>query len=34
MLSGHGCLGCSEPAFWDKTSNGDGTFSGGFYTPA
>ncbi len=33
MLSGHGCLGCSEPAFWDRTSNGDGTFNGGFYTP-
>jgi hydrogenase small subunit len=32
MLSGHGCLGCSEPAFWDRTSNGDGTFNGGFYT--
>jgi hydrogenase small subunit len=32
MLSGHGCLGCSEPAFWDRTSNGDGTFSGSFYT--
>lgn len=33
MLSGHGCMGCSEPAFWDKTSNGDGTYNGGFYTP-
>jgi hydrogenase small subunit len=24
IASGHGCLGCSEPGFWDK---------GGFYTP-
>ena len=25
MHSGHGCLGCSEPGFWDR--------DGGFYTP-
>ena len=25
MDSGHGCLGCAEPNFWDKT--------GGFYAP-
>jgi hydrogenase small subunit len=25
MYSGHGCLGCSEPDFWDRP--------GGFYTP-
>ncbi|MDJ0741700.1 MAG: hydrogenase small subunit [Gammaproteobacteria bacterium] len=25
MHSGHGCLGCSEPGFWDR--------AGGFYTP-
>lgn len=25
MYSGHGCLGCSEPNFWDRP--------GGFYTP-
>lgn len=25
MLSGHGCIGCSEPNFWDKP--------GGFYKP-
>lgn len=33
MLSGHGCLGCSEPKFWDKTRAEDGTLTGGFYTP-
>jgi len=25
MLSGHGCIGCSEPSFWDRP--------GGFYKP-
>ena len=25
MDSGHGCLGCAEPNFWDK--------AGGFYAP-
>ena len=25
MLSGHGCIGCSEPSFWDRP--------GGFYNP-
>jgi hydrogenase small subunit len=33
MLSGHGCLGCAEPGFWDKTRAPDGTLTGGFYTP-
>ena len=30
-FSGHGCLGCSEPHFWDK-GEGDTVFSGNFYT--
>jgi len=31
--SGHGCLGCSEPGFWDRNRNlVTGTF-GSFYTP-
>jgi hydrogenase small subunit len=33
MLSGHGCIGCSEPRFWDKTRADDGTLTGGLYTP-
>jgi hydrogenase small subunit len=31
MLSGHGCLGCSEPGFWDHAP-GNPT-PGGFYKP-
>ena len=30
MYSGHGCLGCSEPDFWDRT---DPTAQKGFYVP-
>ena len=29
--TGHGCLGCSEPQFWDKGAGGT-VFSGSFYT--
>jgi hydrogenase small subunit len=29
MHSGHGCLGCSEPHFWDRAAERDG----GFYEP-
>jgi hydrogenase small subunit len=31
MLSGHGCLGCSEPDFWDRVSTVTG--EKGFYAP-
>ena len=31
MLSGHGCLGCSEPDFWDRISTVTG--EKGFYAP-
>ncbi len=30
--SGHGCLGCTQPNFWDREHKPDGTF-GSFYTP-
>ena len=32
MEAGHGCLGCSEPDFWDKKSiNAKGELGVGFY---
>jgi Ni,Fe-hydrogenase I small subunit len=32
MEAGHGCLGCSEPDFWDKKSiNAQGQQGVGFY---
>jgi NiFe hydrogenase small subunit HydA len=30
--SGHGCLGCTQPHFWDREHQADGTF-GSFYSP-
>jgi hydrogenase small subunit len=30
MMSGHGCLGCSEPDFWDRLNTGS---KKGFYVP-
>jgi hydrogenase small subunit len=30
MMSGHGCLGCSEPDFWDRRNTGN---KKGFYVP-
>lgn len=32
-LAGHGCLGCSEPHFWDKGHNPATRTFAGFYTP-
>ncbi len=31
MLSGHGCIGCSEPNFWDKGNLGPNRNQQGFY---
>jgi hydrogenase small subunit len=34
MLSGHGCLGCSEPGFWDRALAPDGgRFTGSAFYP-
>jgi len=34
MLSGHGCLGCSEPGFWDRAlAPDDGRFIGSAFYP-
>jgi hydrogenase small subunit len=30
MMSGHGCIGCSEPDFWDRLNTGN---KKGFYVP-
>jgi hydrogenase small subunit len=30
MMSGHGCIGCSEPDFWDRLNSGN---KKGFYVP-
>jgi hydrogenase small subunit len=30
MMAGHGCLGCSEPNFWDRLNTGN---KKGFYVP-
>jgi hydrogenase small subunit len=30
MMAGHGCIGCSEPDFWDRLNTGN---KKGFYVP-